>query len=397
MLKKTLLAVSISAPFMAQAQILDVDWLYLSGNNSWISRSETLIKQNDSVKLPVSDLSLDQFYWHAENPQTQLTWQTPNHEYLPAKGSSVEIAGKSGFWLVQAVNSSHLVLQQGKSVHYWPHSQWHELEWTSAQDFGLTLQVKQPTQEKNQLFYAWQTPEVSAEVTYRLEANTLYQEMFIANHSSETYRAGGYSFAQSQNRPAVAAMAMRSFGDSAESMVSSPKVGESEGIPTLYSDKPLRLDAGANIWLPVAQVELDSVERQYNLNWDSRQSGQQYAQTQLVLKANSLPDIPGQLKVGVFDQQLAIQKTYYQVSTSTEARLDLGQSALVSVSSTQARENLWRLTFSNRSKEKANIQVSLSHWDGKKSQRFPMTVRLNAETDKVIELELTATGLRQKK
>ncbi|MEJ2043128.1 MAG: hypothetical protein P8X74_06850 [Reinekea sp.] len=396
MIKPGLIAFLLTSSMTVQAQTLDVDWLYLSGYGSWVSRSQTLLKEQEALKLPVTSLNSDQFYWYAENPNTQLSWQTPNTDYLPQKGSSVEIIGEPGLWLVQAVNPSHLVLQQGKTVRYWPQSQWHQLEWTSAQDFALTLQVRQPSQKKNDIFYAWQTPMLTADISYRLQDTTLYQELTISNQTDETLRSNGYSFARNESRP-VLAKAMRSTSLEASSdaiMLGAPEAGESQGVPTLSSSQPLLLEAGSNIWLPVSDTELSSVERQYQLQWDSRQAGLHNAQMQLVLKGKALPDIPGSIKVGVFDHQLATQDAFYQPQSATEARLNLGQSALISMTSHSMRDNHWRLDFSNRSQEDAVIDLTISHWNGKQSLRTQMTVKVKAKGEKAIDLELTATGLK---
>ncbi|MDX1473786.1 MAG: hypothetical protein R3309_06410, partial [Reinekea sp.] len=109
--------VSSSALF---AQTLEVDWLYFSSNGSWISRTETLSNSENNLHLPVDNLSASQFWWQADNANTQVVWAQPDPMGLPKVGAPVEIDGIAGLWLIKDVSASHLVLQQGKNVRYWP-------------------------------------------------------------------------------------------------------------------------------------------------------------------------------------------------------------------------------------------------------------------------------------
>ena len=397
MLKHGMLSLAITSLVAStQAQTLSVNRLYFSEQGSWISRQARVEQPNATLRLPVESLSMDQFYWQASNPQTQLVWQSPTPNHLPAIGSDVQITDQPGSWQVKAVSDSHLVLQQGQSIRYWPQSQWHLLQWTSTEDINLSLRVIQPTAQANEIFYAWQTPLITAKVGYRLADKTLYQELLLSNQSSEHYQADGYSFARSSQRPVFKAARNMMTLEASAKMVSTPSAGQSEGVPTLFSDQPLTLAAGANVWLPVAQVELNSVERKYRLSWDSRESGVQRAQTSLVLKADSLPDLPAPLMVAVFDNQLAVQNVYYQPTGNHEARLEVGQSALVSMTSQSLGNDRWQLTFSNRSKEAANIEFTATHWKSNKLLSTDLMIRVDANSSNVVDIELTTTGLKRR-
>ena len=376
------------------AQTLDVDWLYLSGNGSWLERSESLINEQTRVHLPVNDLSVDQFWWQTSNPDTQIIWAQPDPLGLPKKGASVEIVGESGLWIIQDVSTSHLVLQQGKAIRYWPQSQWHLLSWTSSTDFGMALSVVQPSPMKDEIFYAWQTYDVTAQVRYRLDESQktpyLYQELIVSNLSDSDYSAPGYSYAQTNTQP-VAMMRSMVMEDSA---ISAPTASQSQGVPTLISDQPIRLAAGSHVWLPVSNTKLSNVERQYQINWDSRTQGLQKAQSTIKLSSTSaLPDLSGPIKVGVFDQQIALLPSHYQPINANEAELSMGQSALVTMNSKLVGEGSWVLDVENRSQEDAVVELMINHWNGKTTQQVPMTVRVAAKSTKKVNLELGAGGL----
>jgi hypothetical protein len=376
------------------AQTLEVDWLYFTGNGSWLERSESLINEQTRVHLPVDDLSVDQFWWQTNNPHTQIIWAQPDPLGLPKKGSSVEISGEPGLWIIQDVSASHLVLQQGKAVRYWPQSQWHLLSWTSSTDFGMALSIVQPSPMKDEIFYAWQTYDVSAQVRYRLDESQttpyLYQELIVSNLSDSDYSAPGYSYAQTSTQP-VAMMRSMVMEDS---FVSAPTASQSQGVPTLISNQPIRLAAGSHVWLPVSNTQLTKVERQYQMNWDSRTQGLQKAQSTIKLTSSTdLPDLAGPIKVGVFDQQIALLPSQYQPINAKEAELSMGQSALVTMNSKLVGEGSWVLDVDNRSQEEAVVELMINHWNGKTSQQVPMTVRIPAQSTKKVNLELGAGGL----
>lgn len=381
------------------SQALEADWLYLSSNGAWVSRTASLLNESTPLQLPVDQLQAHQFWWQSDVTDLRLVWSQPDPLGLPVKGDPVEIDGESGLWLVKDVSPSHLILQQGRNVRYWPQSQWHLLSWTSAAELGLSLTVEQPNNRKGQLFYAWQTPDLSADVHYRLQEHngqsTLVQELVVSNLSDIDYQAAGYSYAQAASQAPV--MMARTMALESDAMsVGTPKSGQSQGVPTLMSDQPVVLAANANVWLPVSATPLSEVERQYQLQWDSRQQGLQRAQSALLLRAEeALPDLSGPVKVGVFDQQVALLESVYQPSSEQAASIQLGQSALVTMTSRQTREGHWTLAFSNRTDDTAVIELTVSHWNGQSSQRIPMTVRVDAKSEKDVELELGGGGLIQ--
>jgi hypothetical protein len=376
------------------AQALDIDWLYLSPNGSWLSKTESLISEQSQLNLPVDSLQSHQFWWQSDNPDVQLSWKQADPMGLPKKGTPVEIAGESGLWLIKEVNANHLVLQQGRDVRYWPQSQWHLLTWTSTDDQGMSLTVRQAEKRKSELFYAWQNMNVQAEVRYRLDEDErgayLHQELIISNLSDTDYVASGYSYAQQTGQPQVMAMRMAVESDA---FVSAPVASESQGVPTLVSKEPVQLSAMSHLWLPVSTTELSDVSRDYRLQWDTRSQGLQNAQMSILLTSrDSLPDIAGPIKIGVFDQQIAVMESQYQPSTEKSAELNLGSSALVSMESSRVGEGQWKLLFSNRSEESAAVEFLVQHWDGKQNQRVPMTIRLDANSEKTVDIELATGG-----
>lgn len=395
-MKKTVLSTIALAGFVgqAQAQVLDLDWLYLSPNGSWLSKTESLLSEQTQLNLPVDSLQSHQFWWQSNNPDVQLAWKQADPMGLPKKGTPVEISGESGLWLIKEVNANHLVLQQGRDVRYWPQSQWHLLTWTSTDDQGMSLTVRQPEKQKGELFYAWQNMNVHAEVRYRLDEGesgaSLHQELIISNLSDTDYVAGGYSYSQQSAQPQVMAMRMAVESDA---IVSAPVASESQGVPTLVSDDTVQLSAMSHVWLPVSETVLSDVKRDYRMQWDTRSQGLQKAQMSISLTAKTkLPDIAGPIKIGVFDQQIAVLESQYQPSSEKTAELNLGASALVSLQSSMVGENEWKLVFSNRSEESATVEFLVQHWDGKQTQRVPMTVRLDASSEKTIDIELATGG-----
>lgn len=376
-------------------QSLEVDWLYLSNNASWIERSETLISEQSQLSLPVAQLNLNQFWWQSDATGTQISWAQPQAQGLPQKGAMIAIIGESGLWKIQEVYPDHLVLQRGNNVRYWPQSQWHLLNWNSTNDFGLSLTVSQPNANKTQLHYAWQSFELNAQVRYRLDETEgkaqLHQELIVSNLSDTSFQAAGYSYAQVANQPVVAMRAM--VMSEAASTMAAPTASESQGVPTLVSSEPVSLAAHSHLWLPVATIPLTQVARSYQLQWDTRSIGQFPVQSQLTLTSQQpLPDIAGPIKIGVFDQQLAVLESQYRPNTATEAQLNLGQSALVNLQSEQLSEGVWQLTIVNRSKQAASVGLTINHWHKQQSQRLPLDVTVKAEGQEIVNLIQQADG-----
>lgn len=395
-LKPLLLLASLaSCANWSSAESLAVDWLYLANNGAWVARSETLNATETRVRLPVARLSPEQFWWQTELAGTRLSWSSPDPRRLPTQGEAVNIRGEAGLWLVQGVSASQLILQQGKTVRYWPQSQWHLLNFTTLVDTPFELNVIQPQTQNNRLFYAWQDSAISAQVRYRLEitaaAPKLHQELIVSNLSEYDIEAPGYSFAQVPSPPQIMMRALSM--ERAQQDMAQPQSGQSQGVPTLFALEPFNLAANTHLWLPVAETVLSRLARQYELQWDSRQQGLQQAQASILIESEGLlPDLAGPVKVGVFDGQAALLDSYYEPGQGAQATLALGQSSLVNLTSAMVREGLWRLTVVNRSIAPASIALTVSHWNGKQSQKTPMTLTLEANASQEIKLELGSGG-----
>jgi hypothetical protein len=379
----------------SNAESLSVDWLYLTNNGAWVARSEALSASETQLRLPVAQLTPEQFWWQTELAGTRLSWSSPDQRLLPIKGQPVDIKGEPGLWLVQGVSASQLILQQGKTVRYWPQSQWHLLHFTAPADNQFELSVIQAKKQNNRLFYAWQDPAISAQVRYRLDLAAaqpkLHQELIVSNLSDYDIEAPGYSFAQVQSPPQ---MMMRALSmERAQQDMAQAQSGQSQGVPTLFAREPFRLAANAHLWLPVAETRLTRVARQYQLQWDSRQQGLQQAQASILIESDGpLPDLSGPVKVGVFDGQVALLDSYFESGQAAQATLALGQSSLVSLTSVPEREGFWRLTLTNRSTAPASVALTVSHWNGKQSQQTPMTLTLEANSSQDLRLELGNGG-----
>ncbi|WP_320822349.1 hypothetical protein [Reinekea sp.] len=390
-----LLASLAACASWSSAESLSVDWLYLANHGAWVARTETLTASETQVRLPVANLTPEQFWWQAERDGTRLSWSSPDQRLLPAKGQPVEIEAEPGLWLVQGVSGSHLVLQQGKTLRYWPKSQWHLLHFTAPVDNQFELKVVQAQKQKNTLVYAWQDFAISAQVRYRIDMAAvqprLHQELIVSNLSEYDIEAPGYSFAQVQNRPQ---MMMRAESMEIDQMaIAQPHSGQSQGVPTLMSGEPFSLAAGTHLWLPVSETALSQVTRQYQLQWDSRQQGLQKAQASILIESQEpLPDLAGPVKIGVFDDQVALLDSYFEPGLAFQATLALGQSSLVSLTSVALREGFWRLSMANRSTAPASIALTVNHWNGKKSQQIPMTLTVEPNATQDIKLELGSGG-----
>jgi len=380
----------------SSAESLTVDWLYLANNGAWVARTETLSASETQVRLPVANLTPEQFWWQTELDGTRLSWSSPDQRLLPAKGQPVEIEDEPGLWLVKGVSASHLVLQQGNTLRYWPQNQWHFLHFTAPVDNQFELMVIQAEKQKNKLVYAWQDFAISAQVRYRLDLAApqpqLHQELIVSNLSEYDIEAPGYSFAQVQNPPQMMMRALSVEAD--QEAMATPQSGQSQGVPTLLSREPFTLAAGTHLWLPVSETALTQVTREYQLQWDSRQQGLQKAQASILLESQEpLPDLAGPVKIGVFDGQVALLESYFEPGQATEATLALGQSSLVTLTSVAVREGFWRLSLANRSTDSASIALTVSHWNGKQSQQIPMTVKVAANANEEIRLELGSGGM----
>lgn len=382
----------ISAP--AFSQPLQVDWVYFSDSGSWLSRSQAVTSQVTSVPLPLSNVTDDNFWWQTEKPGSQLVWRSQEQGTLPKRGSTVELDGESGLWLVEDVSFDMLVLKQGKTLRYWPREQWHQLAWPAAPHAdAFSFDLIQPRKQNDQLRYAWWDTEVTARVHYRLNLQhsqpSLVQELIIANPGSADIVSQGYSYSQ-VTRPKVM---MRAVVMAEDSTVAAPQQSQSHGVPLLVSSEPLTLTAGSRQWLPVQTIKLSDVQRHYSISWDTRQTGSVSAQASLKLESlQPMPELAGTVKVPLFNQQLAMLTSHYQPSLEHEAVLSLGQSNLVVLKAESRGQNRWSLTLANRSDQPANIALQLSHWDGKTNRKIPVNEQLAAQQSKSFELTVNGLG-----
>lgn len=387
-------AVILSQLTMAQAESITVDWLYMSPSGTWLERNETLTETKTPLALPIDNLNPELFWWQSSNAQTQVMWQSPFAKGWPKQGDVVNSEQLSGNWVIEKVQQQHLVLTQNSNRRFWPVAQMHLLQWSQSEaDNAFELLVEQPSKKTSQFQYAWQDGSINASVTYRLSLNdnpVLHQSLIVSNNSQYDLTAKGYSFAQSQQRSFAV---MHEMVSRAQSDMDTPTASQSEGIPTLVGRSPVQLNSQANLWLPVSSTDISSVERQYSLTWDTRMQGTQQANSAITITSvDSLPDIPGTITLGVFDQQIATLNSQYQPSSENQATLNLGQSSLVTMESIAVGENQWSLTISNRSDEDAKLDLLISHWNGKISEQIPMPIQIKANDQKVVAIQLSTGG-----
>jgi hypothetical protein len=384
----------MSSAALTQAEQLQADWLYMSGNGTWLERNVTLTDAESTLALPIDNLMPELFWWQSEESDTRVAWQSPNAQGWPNSGDKVTSEGLVGEWLNEQVQSQHLVLSQDQKRRYWPIAQMHLLEWSKneAAD-GFELTITQPDNTESQFQYAWLDSFISAKVAYRLSLTdepVLFQELIISNNSQYDLVANGYSFALT-NSPSMPVQ--RAMSSMVQSEMVVPQSSQSEGIPTLVGNSKVALSAQANLWLPVSNTPLTQVERQYSLTWDTRMQGLQQANSAIEITAESaLPDIPGILTIGVFDQQLATLTSQYSPSSEHHAVINLGQSSLLTMTSNVIGENQWSLLVSNRSDEHADLNLMISHWNGKQNEQIPMTIQVNANDSKKVSINLGQGG-----
>ncbi|WP_411743752.1 hypothetical protein [Reinekea sp.] len=384
----------ISQLSLLQAESLEVDWLYMSPSGTWLERNETLTETKTPLALPIDNLNPDLFWWQSTDAKTQVTWQSPFAQGWPKQGDVVKSDQLTGDWLIEKVQPQHLVLVQESERRFWPMAQIHLLQWSQSEaDKSFELLIEQPTNKTNQFQYAWQDGQINARVTYRLSLTdepVLNQSLIVSNNSQYDLTAKGYSFAMNQQRPFAV---MHEMVSRAQSDMATPQASQSEGIPTLVGNNPVQLNAQANLWLPVSATTLSSVERIYSLTWDTRMQGTQQANSAVkITSADVLPDIPGSITLGVFDQQIATLSSQYQPSSDHEAILNLGQSTLVTLESKVVGENQWSLIVTNRTDEDATLDLLISHWNGKTSEQIPMPIKVKANDMKKVAIQLGVGG-----
>lgn len=387
-------ALIVSHLAVVQADSIEVDWLYMSPSGTWLERNETLTDIKTPLALPIDNLNPELFWWQSSDAKTQVTWQSPFAQGWPKQGDVVTSEQLTGDWVIEKVQQQYLVLVQESKRRFWPIAQMHLLQWTQSEaDSAFELLIEQPSKQSNQFQYAWQDGSINARVTYRLSLTddpVLNQSLIVSNNSQYDLTAKGYSFAMSQQRPFAV---MHDMVSRSESVMASPQASQSEGIPTLVGNNPVQLNSQANLWLPVSATVLTRVERQYSLTWDTRMQGTQQANSAVqITSADVLPDIPGSITLGVFDQQIATLNSQYQPSSDHQATLNLGQSTLVTLESKVVGENQWSLVVTNRSDEDAKLDLLISHWNGKVSEQIPMPIQVKANDTKKVAIQLGAGG-----
>lgn len=393
--KHSVIALCLSCSTWAMAQPLSVDWLYLTNAGSWLSRHQTVTSKNTSVPLPLSSVNEDSFWWQTEKPGSQIIWRNQSRRLIPDRGTAVELNGEPGLWLVESASTNMLVLKQGNRLRYWPKEQWHLLAFAdNSPGESFTFELIQPTKQRDELSYAWWDTQINAKAQYRLDLDTdnpvLVQELIISNPGAVDIQASGYSYAQS-SQPKM--MAMRAVMVAESDAVATPQQSQSNGVPLLYSNDPVMLPAGSQQWLPVAAIALTDVTRRYSLSWDTRQTGTAAAQASLLLESNEpMPTLAGEVKVPLFNQQLAMLNSYYRPTSEFETELSLGQSNMVSLKSESRGANRWQLTLENRTDESAEVAMELSHWDGKTNRRVPIKRTLEAQQKVVLNASVNSLG-----
>lgn len=374
---------------------IDANWLYLSSGGSWIERIEAFDEASWALPLPVVNLQPEEFWWHAANPQTQLSWRALNLSDFPAVGTEVEMLEDATAWQVDAVTSSYLLLSRDDQQRYLPQTEWHRLGWAKPdRQTSLQLQVTQAQAGLNRLQYAWLDRGVRAEVRYRIiergGKSSLQQELVLFNQTDVAMSAAGYSYAQTENRPV---MRLSLALESAATSAAVPSAGESQGIPTLVSAEAVMLPAQSTQWLVVANTKLSNVERQYEMTWDTRSQGRVNAQMSLRLESNvPLPELAGTVQIGVFDRQLPMLNSFYQPEQPNEAELSLGTSPLVSMNATLIRPGVWQLDISNRSNDSIELDLTINHRVDQTVQQVPLTVEVGAESSEMFELRQQPNG-----
>jgi hypothetical protein len=378
----------------AFSQPLEVDWIYFSDSGSWLSRSQNLHEQVTTVPLPLTNVTEDNFWWQTQKPGSQLIWRSNDQGMLPARGSEVKLNGASDLWRVEDVSHDMLVLKQAEQLRYWPREQWHQLSWPAASYADtFSFELVQQKKQRDRLRYAWWDTAVTAQVHYRLnlaeDESTLVQELIVANPGATDIQSPGYSYSQVAQPKAM----IRTVVMAESSSISAPSSSQSYGMPLLASDEPVVLSAGSRQWLPVQSIQLTDVERQYSINWDTRQTGSVSAQASLRLVSDQpMPELAGAVKVPLFNQQLAMMTSFYQPSQSHEATLSLGQSNLVTLQAESRGQNRWLLTLLNRSDDPASISLQLTHWDGKTNRQIPVTETLAAKQSKTFNVTVNSLG-----
>ncbi|WP_028670266.1 hypothetical protein [Saccharospirillum impatiens] len=393
-------AVLSAAPWAAALEPVTADWLYLTGNGSWVARSATLRQVETPLALPVDQLSSGTFWWSATDPDLQVSWQSTDSVSWVSEGSLVQVTNWPGSWTVVSSGPELLVLAQAGVRRSLPQSAWDRLSWVVGQnqEESLSLRVRQPEDHLNELDYAWFDGRVSAEVRYSLdyqaENPVLLQQLVVHNDTDYDLDAPGYSYAQSSQQP-VMMMARDAMAASSErTEVGRPQAGDSSGQATLSSAQPIRMPANSHAWIPVDQVALDRIDHQYRFNWSTRQQGSQSGQWQMTVTSDdALPTIAGPLQIAIWDQQVALLETQYQPEQETQTTLSLGSSDMVTLGTESLSGQQWELVVTNRNSHDVEAVLDLSHWEQDRSDQAGISLPVPANESVRLQVRLSSNQL----
>lgn len=389
-----------ATPWVAAQEPVTADWLYLTGNGSWVARSATLRQPETRLPLPVDQLASGTFWWSAADPDLRVTWQSADTVSWVSEGSLVQVTEWPGSWTVVSISDDVLILSQAGVRRSLPKSAWDRLSWivSQNQEESLSLRVHQPEDRTNDLTYAWFDGRVSAEVRYsldyRVETPVLSRRLVLHNDADYDLKAPGYSYAQSREQPVMmmARSAMAAKPESAD--VGRPQAGDSSGQATLSSDEPIRLPANSHAWLPVDQFALTQIDHQYRFSWSTRQRGSQSGQWNMTIVADeALPDIAGPVQIAVWDQQVALLETRYQPEQETRTTLSLGSSDMVTLGTESLGQQEWELVLTNRNSHEVEAVLDLSHWDNNRNDQAGITLPVPANDNVRLQVRLTSTQL----
>lgn len=384
-----------ATPWAAALEPVTADWLYLTGNGSWVARTATLRQAETSLPLPLDQLSSGTIWWSATDPDLRVTWQSADTVSWVSEGSLVQVTEWPGSWTVVSIRDDVLILSQAGVRRSLPKSAWDRLSWivSQNQEESLSLRVLQPEGRLNDLAYAWFDDRVSAEVRYSLdysaETPALVQQLVLHNDANYDVVAPGYSYAQSRQQP-VMMMARSAMAADAESIeVGRPQSGDSSGQATLSSDQPIRMPANSHAWVPVDQVALNRIEHQYRFNWSTRQQGSLPGQWNMTVSADeALPDIAGPLQIAIWDQQVALLETHYQPEQETQTTLSLGSSDMVTLGTEPLSGQQWELVVTNRNSHDVEAVLDLSHWDQGRNDQAGISLPVPANDSVRLQVRL---------
>lgn len=403
MSKHTVLGVGVAvalsgSPAVIANEMVEADWLYLTGQGAWVQRSAELRQQSNALPLPVDNLNAAHFWWQADDSDLVLTWQTPDQRGWISEDSVVQIEGWSGSWTVVNFSDDLIVLAQAGVRRTLPRDQWHRLSWVVGQnlDDDFELKVRQPEARPNSFDYAWFDAGLSAEVRYSLDLSgatpRLNQQLVLHNQADYDLRAPGYSYAQSTGQGPVVARQTMMAESSPEP--GAPKAGDSSGQATLSSEEPVNLPSGSHAWLMAQSTPLSSVQHHYQFGWNTRQTQTQPGQWSLRVRSEEdLPAIAGPVQVAVWDQEVALLETQYRPQESSRATLNLGSSDLVTLATEPLGGNEWRLTLTNRNSFDIETQIQLNHWENDRNEQASISLPVEANTEVRLRARLGATQL----